>query len=107
MGDILWCYLCVPSNPCAVVTHIYSCGVVSGVLDHRLYFVVTLVVVNNCCLECFAFLLQGWSYSPQKGWEGAFLPVSTTCTAFTNAKKWDASHDSIQVCVLVGALNKK
>ena len=73
----------------------------------RLHFVVTLVKVNNWYWERFAFLVQGWSYSPQKGWEGAFLPVSTTCTAFTNARNWDASHDAAQVCVVVRAWNRK
>ena len=45
------------------------------------------------------FYCKGWSYSQRKGWEGAFLPVSTTCTNFSNARSWDANHESVQVRV--------
>ena len=67
----------------------------------------SVVVVSNWCVGRFCSCCIGWSYSPQKGWEGAFLPVSTTCTVYSNARTWDANHDSVQVrIVVVGAWNE-
>jgi glycoprotein 6-alpha-L-fucosyltransferase len=39
-------------------------------------------------------------YSKEKGWEGAFLPLSETCTTATGAVPWDAHHDTKQVVSL-------
>ena len=41
--------------------------------------------------------LLGWSYSREKGWTGAFLPVSDSCTTAAGAVRWAGDHQDKQV----------
>ena len=49
----------------------------------------------------------GWPYSSGKGWTGAFLPVSGTCTTATGAVKWAGDHQDKQVIHDSGGLDRR
>jgi glycoprotein 6-alpha-L-fucosyltransferase len=49
----------------------------------------------------FVMESKSWSYGQGKGWEGAFLPMSDTCTTARGAVQWSGDHKNHQVCTIV------
>ena len=56
--------------------------------------------------NCIVYSL-GWIYSSVKGWTGAFLPVSDTCTTAAGAVKWAGDHQDKQVIHGTGVLDHR
>ena len=54
-----------------------------------------VIVLIRC--HCLLFCTADWSYAKGEGWEGAFLPLSKTCTSAKGAVPWSANHESQQV----------